>query len=84
MWQTVSPQEIADLLREGAGIVERGPAATNEERQAFRLRRLSILERIASDPGPFVDADEADWLKSQARTEALSMRLGGRSLPGGL
>jgi hypothetical protein len=84
MWNTVSAQEIADLLREGATVVERGPAATSEERQAFRLRRLSILERIATDPGPFLDPDEAGWLKSQARTEAIAMRLGGRSLPGGL
>lgn len=84
MWTSVSAEEIAALLREAASMVERGSAATPEERRAFRLRRLSILERIASDPGPFVDPDEANWLKEQARTESTAMRLGGRTLLGGL
>jgi len=84
MWSSVSADEIAALLREGASIVERGSAATPDERRAFRLQRLFILERIASDPGPFVDPEEANWLKEQARTEIVAMRLGGRTLPGGL
>ena len=84
MWQAVSAQEIADLLREEAALIERGAEAGREAHRKFRLRRLSILERIANDSGPFADPEEAGRLRQMARTEAIAMRLGGRSLPGGL
>ena len=61
-----------------------GDAAADRERQrgiaggvdAVRERKIGILERIAMDPGPFVDEREGAELQQLARREAAALRLG--------
>jgi hypothetical protein len=81
---TVTATEIADLLRQGADIIERGDSATADERRAYHDRKLAMLERMAHDPGPFTDPDEAAYWTQVARSEVEALRHGARSLLGDL
>ena len=87
MWwltSAVSAHEVAQLLREGADLIERGGTASNAEWLAYQECKIALLDRMANDPGPFTDPDEAAYLKQVARSEADALRMGARSLLGDL
>ena len=72
----VTPDEVAALMRETARILELGAAATDEELDAVRDWKIDVLNRIAADPGPFVDDQETAEVQALARREATALRLG--------
>ncbi|MGL5823523.1 MAG: hypothetical protein ACRCY9_14040 [Phycicoccus sp.] len=80
----MSAQEVAGLVREAADLIDRGTSASQQDWQAYHDRKLDLLDRIAGDPGPFTDPDEAAYVKQVARSQAEAMRMGARPLIGDL
>ena len=76
LFRRVTQEEVTALSLETLRLIERGSAASPAERDAVRDRKIGILERIAMDPGPFVDEDEGAQLKELARREPIALRLG--------
>jgi hypothetical protein len=85
----VAAEEIAALVREGLRLMALGSAAGDAELQAYRFRKIDILERVAAHPGPYTDEVERAEVARLASRMALQLRsaeermfptiLGGRS-----
>ena len=76
LYKRVTQEEVTALSLETLRLIEKGSAALPEEWDAVRERKIGILERIAMDPGPFVDEREGAELQQLARREAAALRLG--------
>lgn len=72
----VSPDEIFALNCETKRLLRLGALATEEARDALRDWKIDVLNRIALDPGSFLDKVEAQHVREIARREALALRLG--------
>ena len=59
-----------------AKLLDLGAAVTDEELDAVRDWKIDVLNRIALDPGVFVDEREGDELREMCRREATALRLG--------
>jgi hypothetical protein len=78
VYKRVTPREIADLSREATRLLSLGADAPRAEWDAFTERKIDVLNRIALDPGPFIDEAEAAEICRMARREALALRAGMR------
>ncbi|MGH3507414.1 MAG: hypothetical protein ACRDO2_09445 [Nocardioidaceae bacterium] len=76
LYKRVTPGEVDALMRESARVLDLGAAATEEELDAVRDWKIDVLNRIAMDPGAFVDEREGDELREMCRREATALRLG--------
>jgi hypothetical protein len=76
LYRRVTQEEVTALSLETLRLIELGCAASPADWDAVRDRKIGILERIAMDPGPFVDEREAAELRELARREAVALRLG--------
>ena len=76
LYERVTPDEVDALRRESARVLDLGSVVTKEELDALRDWKIDILNRIALDPGPFVDEREAEELRERCRREATALRLG--------
>jgi len=74
----VTPDEVAEITREAVRLTLLGDAATAAEIDALVLRKIDVLQRIAMDPGPYVDQDEAAEVRALALQEAAALRAGMR------
>lgn len=73
----VEPEEVTLLLREAIRLIEAGDRATEAEREAYRLWKVDLLERIAAFPEDRrVVGKEAVEVVSLASREAQALRLG--------
>jgi hypothetical protein len=72
----VSPDEIFVLKCETERLLRLGALATEEARDALRDWKIDVLNRIALDPGPFLDEVEGEQIREIARRETLALRLG--------
>ena len=76
LYKRVTPDEVEALMRESGRVLDLGAAATDEELDAVRDWKIDVLNRIAMDPGAFVDEREGDELREMCRREATVLRLG--------
>ena len=76
MHKRVTQEEVTALSLETLRLIELGSAASPADWDALRERTIEILERIALDPGPFLDEREGAELQELARREAVALRLG--------
>ena len=76
VYKRVTPDEVAALMREVARVLDLGAGATDEELDAVRDWKIDVLNRIALDPGPFEDEQEAADVREMCRREATALRLG--------
>ncbi len=71
----MTPEEVGALTHEAARLIQLGRDATRAEWTAFIEQKIDVLDRIAMDPGPFIDDAEAAEIREMARREALALRL---------
>lgn len=76
VFKRVTQEEVTALSLETLRLIELGSAASPADWAAVRERKIGILERIAMDPGPFLDEREGAELQELARREAVALRLG--------
>lgn len=76
LYKRVTPDEVEALTRESARVLDLGAAVTEEELDAVRDWKIDVLNRIAMDPGAFVDEREGDEIREMCRREATALRLG--------
>ena len=75
-YRRVTQEEVTALSLETLRLIDQGSAASPAEWDAVRERKIGILERIAMDPGPFIDEEDGAQLKELARRGAAALRLG--------
>jgi hypothetical protein len=76
LYRRVTQAEVTALSLETLRLIGQGSAASSADWGALWERKIGILERIAMDPGPFVDEEEGAHLQELARREAVALRLG--------